>query len=617
MKTFALLVLLASGVAAQTVTASIYDASSQNSTPLSSSYSFPDTPVGSSSSVLVRVQNSGPNPVSVTAIFVGNSAGSYSQNQEFTVTGSYAGKTLSSSASSFEEVTLSFSPLTQGPTTGFLQVVFSTLQNGCILTSTDPATACISQTLLLSTISANATAPQLVVSYAGANGSVMLQPSASSPLNFGNVSTSSSATITFTLSNETSTPLPAPAISIQNPVFASSAFSLTTAAIPGEIPANGSASFSITFAPGQVGLTSATLLVGSLSYPISGNGAVVSGMDALSIYYVDSTGVRTQPQAATPISFGQSVAGAKAPVKLSFTVANPQTSLNAVTLQTLSASGAGFALSGGPSLPASISPGQSIAFVVTFSANTLGNYTGTLTIGTRVFNLAASVITSALPQPSIHVSINPLTSEQQPTLTIDLASASTITAVGTLTMAFSPSVAKITDDPAIAFISTGGRSLQVSVAPGSTTATYNGSSAIAFQTGTTAGTLTFTVTFPNQAPVTQSFTITNSKIVITAAKAVRQDPNLVVTITGFDNTYSAGKLSFTFYDTNGNTMTPSPLTVDAASAFSQYFFNGDPAGGAFSLQAIFPVTGSVSTVGSVSVQITSSAGTTTTSQNFQ
>lgn len=617
MRTFAALLLLAAAADAQNVTASLYDSSTQTTSPLSSAFQFADTPVGSASPIVVRIQNSGPNPVSIAAVFVGAAPGSSTQNQQFTVVGAAVGKILSNSALSFEQVEISFAPTAQGPVTGYLEVVYSVVQNGCSLTSSDPSTACVSQILALSTMTGNATAPQLVLSYAGPNGSTVLQPNTASPLGFGNVSTSSSQAITFTLANQTSTALPTPAISIQNPVFASSAFALSPSTLPGAVPANGSINFVVTFAPGQVGLTSATLLVGSLSYPIAGAGAIVQSLDALSIYYVDSTGVRSEPQAATPISFGQSVAGAGTPVTLAFTVTNPQTSLGSITVPALTVSGSAFSLSNAPSMPAAIAPGQSITFNISFSASTLGNYTGTLSIGSRLFNLTGSVITSALPQPAIQVSMNPLTSQQQPTVTVALASASTITAVGTLTMTFTPSVANVADDPSILFISTGTRSLQVSVAPGATQATYNGVVSIPFQTGTTAGTITFTVAFPNQAPVSQSFTITDAKIVITNAKAVRQDPNLVVTITGYDNTYSAGKLAFTFYDTGGNSMTPSAISVDATSAFSQYFFNNDPAGGAFSVQATFPVTGAVSSVGSVSIQIANAIGTTTTSETFQ
>jgi hypothetical protein len=59
------------------------------------------------------------------------------------------------------------------------------------------------------------------------------------------------------------------------------------------------------------------------------------------------------------------------------------------------------------------------------------------------------------------------------------------------------------------------------------------------------------------------------------------------------------------------------MTVDATSAFHQYFFGDSKAGGAFSVQASFPVTGSVTQVGSVRIGLNNSAGTSTVSESFQ
>jgi hypothetical protein len=88
-----------------------------------------------------------------------------------------------------------------------------------------------------------------------------------------------------------------------------------------------------------------------------------------------------------------------------------------------------------------------------------------------------------------------------------------------------------------------------------------------------------------------------------------------VTINGYDNTYSAGQLSFTFYDVTGKLI--APVTVNAATSFQQYFFTNNTAGGAFALQASFPVQGDVTQVGSVAIGLTNSQGQTNTTQTFQ
>jgi hypothetical protein len=108
-----------------------------------------------------------------------------------------------------------------------------------------------------------------------------------------------------------------------------------------------------------------------------------------------------------------------------------------------------------------------------------------------------------------------------------------------------------------------------------------------------------------------------AEVQITSGTAVRQAPILVVTLNGYDNSYSTGQLSFTFYGTGGQVLTPTAINVNATSAFHQYFFGQSTAGGAFSVQASFPVSGDVTQVGSVAVTLTNSVGQTSSTQNFQ
>jgi hypothetical protein len=595
------------------LTAVIHDSSAD--TPLASTYQFADTPVASASSIVVRVSNTPGYRMQITTILVAADANSTSP--DFNVTGVAINKTLAADGSSFEEVTVNFRPTSTGAKTALFQAVYQVEKNGCQLASTDTATQCASQTATLSTLEGNATPAQLVLTYPGPSGTAVLAPNSSSPLDFGNVSTSATSSIVFTLTNQSASALTTPAVSLQSEVYGSSAFQLDASALPATLAASASGSFTVTFAPGQTGVANATLLIGTSSFPLTGAGVVIVDIDALQISYVDKAGVRTLPQAATPISFGQVVSGSGSSNTLTFTVTNPTTSYNAVAVPNLTVTGTGFAFSGALSAPLSIPPGQSITFQIVFQPSSLGTYTGSLAIGARQFSLTGKSITSALPDPSIQLDVQPLTSQQQVHLSIQLASASTISSIGQLVMTFQPSVTDVIDDPAVVFTATNGRELQVNVDSGAQNATYNGQSSITFQTGTTAGTITFTLTFPNKAPVTQSFTIAPQTVQISSGTAVRQSPNLVITLTGYDNTYSAGKLSFTFHDVAGKTITSTPLTIDATSAFHQYFFANNEAGGAFSVQATFPVTGDVNQVGSVSVSITNTAGSGSTTKTFQ
>jgi hypothetical protein len=614
---FLLLPLFICGtLGAQTLSFAIHDPSgSTPDTALSSTYQFPDTPQYSASSIIINVKNTSGSTVLVAQIYVGSTAGSAVLSPDFSVTGLNQNATLAPGNSL--QFTLNFRPSNSGPLVGYLQAAYAVQQNGCVFGSNTPGTPCAGTIAAISTLQGNATSPQFVLSYNSASGSVVLQPSGASRLDFGNVSVSATSSYTFTLTNQTTSALNTPAISLQSQIYASSAFTLDISAVPSSIAAGTSATFTITFAPGQVGLTTATLVVGSNQYPMQGTGIVLTDIDALQISYVDATGVRGLPQAATPINFGQVVPGSNGSAVLKFTVTNPSTSFNAVTVQTLTVSGSAFSLSGAPSMPATIQPGASITFQIVFSAASPGTYSGTLAIGSRSFSLTGLEVASPLPSFSFQLSQPTLTSQQQVNLTIQFSTASTVSAIGQLSMQFVPSVANVSDDPAVVFPVTSGRQLQVSVTPGSQNATYNGQPAITFQTGTTAGTITFTLTFPNTAPFSQSYSISPAAVQIASATAVRQTPNLVVTVNGFDNTYSTGQMSFIFYDTSGNILTPGGLAVDSRANFHQYFFTNNQAGGAFAMQATFPVTGDVSKIGSVAVTMNNSAGQTNRTLTFQ
>jgi hypothetical protein len=603
-------------LSAQTLSFAIQDpAGVKPPTALPTAYQFAETPQDSASSIVINVTNSSASTVLLAQIYVGTAAGSAVLSPDFSITGLNQSGILAPGKTT--PFTLTFRPSSVGPITGYLQAAYAVQQNGCVIGSTTPATQCTGTVSAVSTLEGTGGSPQFVLSYNPGSGNVTLQPVSSSALNFGNVSVSATAPIVFTLTNASAAPISTPTIALQSQKFASSAFSLDTSAVPATIAAGASATFTVTFAPGQADLTTATLVVGSNSYPIQGTGIVVTEIDALQISYVDSTGVRGLPQTATPIDFGQVIAGTTGSAVLKFTVTNPVISFDAVTIPTLAVSGTGFSLSGAPSLPATIQPGGSITFQVTFSASGSGKYTGTLGIGARSFLLAGLSVASPLPGFSFELSQQPLLSQQQVNLTIQFAAPSTVSAIGELSMTFVPTVADVTDDPAIVFPVTNGRQLQVSVAAGSQTATYNDQSAIVFQTGTTAGTITLTVTFPNTAPFSKSYTISPAQVQVVSAKAVRQAPNLVVTINGFDNTYSTGQMSFLFYDTSGHLLTPNGIPVDARSSFHQYFFTNNQAGGAFAMQASFPVTGDATQVGSVAVKMTNSAGEASTTQTFQ
>jgi hypothetical protein len=356
-------------------------------------------------------------------------------------------------------------------------------------------------------------------------------------------------------------------------------------------------------AGGQV-ISVATFKGTGLASVIGGGGLAGS----LTLSYVATNGSTQSVQSGGTVDFGRIEEGSSSEIGFTLTNASAQS----VSAPLISVSASAFTLTTPIPSPPVIAAGGSFSFSIQFLPEAASALTGILSVGTQPVNLSGVGTAPPLPAASLQFDVSTFRSQQQDHVTVSLASASQISAAGTLTMAFVPSVSGVSDDPAVMFIATGGRDLSVQVNVGSQTAFYNGQSQFAFQTGTTAGKLTFTLTFEGQDPVVQTIDLLPAPITVTSIKGVRQSPSLVVTLAGFDNTYSAGRLSFTFYSTAGAAMGQGAIIADETQPFQQYFFNQNSFGGAFQLQANFPVTGDVTTVGSVDVALTNTVGVSAT-----
>lgn len=580
------------------------DTSNGATTPtqqLPSAYAFSDTAVGSASSVVIRVVNTGSVQAQLDVIYVGATSGSPAANPNFTVTGFQTSSVIAPGR--FKLFTINFTPASIGMSYGYLQAASG------------------GSTSAIATLQGNGLTPQLTLScqssLASQCGGNTLQPNSASIIDFGTSPTTASLSIPFKLTNSSATVVnPQTLLSIatttNNP---NSAFSLST--LPATLAPGSALSFSLIFAPGAAVTYRTNLLVGTSIYPIqaTGTASVIGDIGSLVISYTDATGVRLTAQPSSPVAFGSAVVGASNSTTYTFTVANPATTIDPVSINTLTITGAGFALAAAPSLPASVAPGSSTTFKVVFTPTTAGSYAGVLTIGTRQFNLTGQGTVSAVPDPSFQMDVSPLVSQKQVHLTISLASASPVTVTGTLTMTFTPGIDVVKDDPSIFFVSTSGRQLGVAVTKGSQTVTANGQSSITFQTGTTAGTLKLTLEFPDGSSYDRSYSITPSTIQISSATATAQSPFLVVNMVGYDNTYSAGKMSFTFYDSTGAPLASNPVAVDATNNFKSYFTSSaNQTGGAFAVQLKFPVTGDITKITNMGIVVTNAAGTTNVSQ---
>jgi len=408
-------------------------------------------------------------------------------------------------------------------------------------------------------------------------------------------------TTTFSVRNTGSAPAVLNTLSLAGAGFSFAAVPQLPYTLP---PYTGSplseAQFQVSFNPTAVLTYNAFLNVNDIQVILQGN---VAQSAVLTL-----AGSSTPIAAGSIVDFGSVLSGQNK--LLAFNLSNPGST--AISVGTLSVAGTGFKGPIGASAPISLAPGQTVSFQVEFLPNSGQTFQGTLTVDQRTFNLTGQGLNPPLPEASIVFGSSVGQSAQQNNVSIPLASASQVAGTGTLTMAFKPSVPGVQDDPAIQFLSGPTRNATVTISSGDTAATFDGGAQdLAFQTGTTAGTITFTLTLNgNSTPAAQAtLTIAPAAVNLQQVTCVRLLGELNVSVTAWDNTYSASELSFTFLDKKGAQVAPGAIPVNAASDFQSYFA-ATQAGGMFGLLAAFPVTGDTSQIASVNFQITNSVGTT-------
>jgi hypothetical protein len=316
------------------------------------------------------------------------------------------------------------------------------------------------------------------------------------------------------------------------------------------------------------------------------------------------------------VNFGNIAEGQK--VSCMFQLQN--LSSQQLTVSSISATGAGFLISQPAATPLNLPVGASASFTVTFAPNTAASFTGTLTVDTQMVVLTGTAYIPPLPTPTLEFDTKTPQNGQQVTLSMTIPTPAPVAASGSINLVFQPdpSVAGLrSGDPTVMFVANGARSVPFSFPPGATQATFGGQTGAVFQTGTTTGKITFTVTITSgvqfSGDPTTSLALAPLPVQIDNAAATAIAGSLSIQVWGFDNTYSTGAMSFTFYDNLGNPIGAGPIPADFTSAFLNYFATSND-GSAFQMLVSFPVTGNAAEVGSVSVQLTNSAGTATITQ---
>jgi hypothetical protein len=207
------------------------------------------------------------------------------------------------------------------------------------------------------------------------------------------------------------------------------------------------------------------------------------------------------------------------------------------------------------------------------------------------------------------------TSGQQLPLNVTIANPYSVNVTGTLTLVFTSAVGA--SDPAIQF-GTGGLIANFTIPAGTTQAVFGTQQSVLLITGTTAGSIAVTAALqaggasvtPTTAPSITTV-IAKSQPVITALALTTSGTNLVVTVTGYSNTRDMTTGNFQFLAAPGSTLTAAPIAVNLASTFSAWYQSSASLnfGSQFTFSVPISFTGSINAIGSVSVTLVNSAGT--------
>jgi hypothetical protein len=428
--------------------------------------------------------------------------------------------------------------------------------------------------------------------------------SVGSSYQFGQVAIGASLGVEFQIYNSGAAQVSVTSVTLAGAGFA---FEYPLQPMPVLIPAHSSASQTfnmwISLTPASSASFNAGLTVNSSAGALS---VILIGSGVTAPTLTSGAGCTS----SVPFNWGSVTVNNSAPCTFSLQNLNPQ----AVTVASIVVNGLGFTGPYGVTLPFTLQPQQSVSFSVNFTPPGAIVYSGTLVVGTQSFALSGSGQNALLPTPALQFDSATYASAQQGILTVAIPGGSPVAATGYVNLAFAPSTAVVKDDSEIVFLANGSRTIPFSVSPGATTALLNGLGSAAFQTGTTEGTITFTLTtaaaMTGTAPVRQ-FSIAGGKVIVDSASASKESTGaLNITIVGADNTYSAGAMSFAFFDTSGNAI-GSVASSDFTASFRTYY-GGVTGGSAFRALVSFPVTGSVATIGSVTVTLTNAAGTAST-----
>jgi len=199
-------------------------------------------------------------------------------------------------------------------------------------------------------------------------------------------------------------------------------------------------------------------------------------------------------------------------------------------------------------------------------------------------------------------------------LQIGIASSYPVPITVNLVLTFTP--VSGADDPSVQF-STGGRTAQETIAAGSTLALP----ALAIQTGTVAGTITITAQLlagsqnitPNPTP-SLTLTVASLAPVISKVSAAATAGGFTISVVGYATSRSVTQALLQFTPAAGATVSSTSFTIPTTPLFTTWYGStaAAPFGSQFTFTQPFTVSGSTTSLTSVSVTLTNAQGNSNT-----
>ncbi len=350
-----------------------------------------------------------------------------------------------------------------------------------------------------------------------------------------------------------------------------------------------SETFTVFYQPVELGRQSGRLRIGNDTFELSGE-ALGSLLGYSFQPTPDTAPVTLLPQGLINLPVVRVGLSSKVDVIVDNLGTSPAT-INAIGVA--SDSRGVFSLTGLPPFPTQIPRGGQLRFSVQFLPNTVGQAAATLRIEGVPFVLSGFG-EEPVPLPDYAINgpaqVAPL---QQPRISLSLSAPYTLPLSGTITLSRS---SEYGNDPSVLF-SNGARTVEFTIPANTTAALFPGGvTEVSYQTGSVAGTITFTPSFRTEgglsltpvSPKTLRTTLPASAPVLLGVQvAERSAASLTLRISGYTTTRSLSKVDLKFEAVPGFNVSNLNFTFDLAGASAVWF--NSPASANFGGQFVIDV----------------------------